>query len=291
MSRAKTSGDSLASQASSRQWVLVRGIMSEAFHWWNFIDLLQAQFPNDKISTADILGNGELNNHRTPLKIKANIQGLKAQAPSGKKILVGFSLGGMLSLEWAYAHPEEVEALVLINCSLNNSKFYERLKPSSFKNIVKLSLESDLIEREKHTLRMTTSLLTEDQMTEIARHWGPRGVQYPVKSMNFVRQSLLAAQMSQKSAPPAPTLILSSKNDKVVDPICSVRIANQWKLTNHLHPAAGHDLTLDDPAWALGKINDFLQATATSVMTREAEPANHPELVPTDLQFGGPTGQ
>lgn len=245
---------------SVRHWVLVRGIVSEAFHWWDFVSEMKKAFPEDQISTADILGNGIQNQHLTPTTVAPNIRGLKNQVPAGKKILVGFSLGGMLSLEWAHAHPEEIEAVVLINCSLNNSKVHERMQVASFKNIVKLSFEKDLIEREKHTLRMTTQCLSEEKISEIAKAWGPRGLQYPVKKINFVRQSLLASKIAQRPRPPAPTLILSSANDRVVHPICSERIAKNWNLKNHIHPQAGHDLTLDDSRWALHKIQDFVEA-------------------------------
>ncbi len=257
------------SAKAPRQWVFIRGIVSESFHWWDFLSEMQKAFPGDSISTADILGNGQQNQHLTPTAVVPNILGLKKQVPEGKKILVGFSLGGMLSLEWAHAYPDEIEAVVLINCSLNNSKIHERMQISSFKNIVKLSLEKDLIEREKHTLRMTTSCLSENKISEIAKAWGARGVQFPVRTINFLRQSLLAAQISQRPSPPVPTLILSSENDRVVHPVCSERIAKNWNLQNHKHSKAGHDLTLDDPTWALEKISSF----ADSLLAAQSRPS------------------
>ncbi len=80
-----------------KHWVLVRGIVSDEFHWWNLPQLLKKKFPQDSISTADILGNGKTHFVKTPTDIQANVLGLRNQVTaSGKKVLVGFSLGGML---------------------------------------------------------------------------------------------------------------------------------------------------------------------------------------------------
>ena len=118
--------------------------MSESYHWWNFLPQLQERFPQDIFHTADILGNGRLNNHKTPLSLSKNIQALREQAPEhGKKILFGFSLGGMLALEWAHRHADEVAAVVLINTSLNNSPFYKRMTPYSFGRIFQSALQRD----------------------------------------------------------------------------------------------------------------------------------------------------
>ncbi|MBO9667484.1 MAG: alpha/beta hydrolase [Bdellovibrio sp.] len=245
----------------SKQWVLVRGIMSESYHWWDFLPQLQAHFPDDVIHTADIIGNGRNFQMTTPTDIQGNLQGLRSQVPAdGKKILVGFSLGGMLSLEWAHYHPEEVEAVILINCSLNNSPFYKRIKPSSVAKILKSSLTKDLHQREQMILRMTTTGLSAESISEIAHKWGARGKEYPVQAMNFLWQIFVAAKIPQRAAPPKPVLILNSEKDQVVHPDCSAKIAKTWGLPLVRHPEAGHDLTLDDPQWVLNQINTFLMS-------------------------------
>lgn len=243
----------------SNQWVLIRGIMSESFHWWDFIPLLNKQFPRDHFYTADILGNGQSCHLKTPLCIKKNITHLRGQAPKkGKKILLGFSLGGMLSLEWAHHHPEDVKAIVLINCSFNNSPFYQRLTPYSVSKIIKSALIKDHHAREEMILHLTTSNLSPQKRKLVAQHWGERGLAYRVKPMNFFRQLYIASKIQQRATQKAPVLILSSSQDKVVHPECSQRIAHKWNLELHTHPYAGHDLTLDDPQWVLEKLQDFV---------------------------------
>lgn len=244
-----------------RQWVLVRGIVSEEFHWWNFVPEMKTRFPSDRLHTPDIIGNGKFFAQSTPVRVKSNIEGLRRQVPAGdKKILLGFSLGGMLTLEWAYAHPDEVAAVVLINSSLNNSAFFKRMKPSSFLHILRTARVKDHVLREEMVLKMTTSLMTEDKIKPIAEIWGPRSLQYPLRPSNFLRQLLVAGQIKQRKNPPqVPVLVLASANDKVVHPDCSKKIAETWNAKLVIHPEAGHDVILDDPQWVLNQVEDFVQ--------------------------------
>ncbi len=248
----------LNSNPAPKQWVLVRGIMSEAFHWWDFLPQLQSRFPEDQFHTADILGNGRHFQFSTPINPSKNVQALREQVPSsGKKILLGFSLGGMLSLEWAHLHPEEVEAVILINCSLNNSAFYKRMTPYALKQIFQSALQKDTAKREEMIIRMTTTAVPQERVEHIAAHWGPRGIEYPVKPINFLWQIFLATQIPQRPTPPAPVLVLSSGKDRVVHPDCSEKIAQVWNLPLVRHPEAGHDLTLEDPEWVLAQVEKF----------------------------------
>lgn len=242
----------------SRQWVLIRGIMSEAFHWWDFLPQLQAHFPEDQFFTPDILGNGQQFQHSTPFSLSKNIHALRKQVPSaGKKILIGFSLGGMLSAEWAHQHPEEIEAVVLINCSFNNSAFHKRMTPYSLQQIFKSVLQKDISKREEMIIQMTTSQIPINKIKEIAIPWGARSIEFPVKPINFLWQLGVAAQIKQRPQPPAPVLVLGSAKDKVVHPECSKKIAQVWNLPLRNHPEAGHDLTLEDPQWVLKQVADF----------------------------------
>ena len=43
-------------------WVLIRGLVSEEFHWGDFVPLMKKHFKNDSVFTADIIGNGKSHN-------------------------------------------------------------------------------------------------------------------------------------------------------------------------------------------------------------------------------------
>jgi pimeloyl-ACP methyl ester carboxylesterase len=52
-------------------------------------------------------------------------------------------------------------------------------------------------------------------------------------------------------------LVLCGRNDLLVNPRCSQRLARHLGATMVEHPSAGHDLPLDDPAWLLEKITKW----------------------------------
>lgn len=245
----------------SRQWVLIRGMMSEAFHWRDLIPLMKERFPRDVIHTANLLGTGPTGRTLTPVHVKKNLAALRRQTPErGEKTLVGFSLGGMLALEWAYEHPDEVEAVVLINCSLGNAPFYKRMRPGALATIARASLHANPIQREKILLGMTTSLCQE-RMDVLAREWLARGTEFPVHPLNFFTQLGLAARIgARKTPPPVKTYVVSGGDDKVVHPDCSRLIAEKWGLPLIVHPTAGHDLSLDDPHWLVDQLHAHLAA-------------------------------
>jgi pimeloyl-ACP methyl ester carboxylesterase len=221
--------------------------------------MMKHRFPGHNIYTADILGNGKFHDLPTPLTIKENVDGLRMQVPKeGKKLLFGFSLGGMLTAEWAFQHPEEVEALILINTSFDGSPFYKRMTPKAFGSFLLGSRERDLVRREALNLKVTTGL-ADEQITELAPHWSKRNEVHPVHPANFARQMYLATQARLRpSPPPVPILILSSGKDRVVHPDCSKHIAEKWRVPLIVHPTAGHDLTLVDPKWTVDQVENWL---------------------------------
>jgi pimeloyl-ACP methyl ester carboxylesterase len=54
--------------------------------------------------------------------------------------------------------------------------------------------------------------------------------------------------------PGCPVLVLSSKDDRLVNPLCSARLASAWQAEHHEHPWAGHDLPHDDAGWLCQRI-------------------------------------
>lgn len=241
-----------------RQWVMIRGMMSESFHWWDFLPRLRDSFPHDEFHTPDVLGTGRTGHLPTPVKLDANVAALREQVPgSGKKIIFGFSLGGILGLEWAYRHPDEVEALVLINISLGNAPIYRRMRPGALGKIARFSLVPPGERRDELSLAMTTAL-PPDKRRELAPHWAKRAAEFPVLPRNFFAQIALAGQARFRPAPPpAPVLMLASGRDQVVHPECSDRIARAWNVPLALHPTAGHDLSLEHPDWILERLRSW----------------------------------
>jgi len=241
--------------------VLIRGIMSSSLHWWEFLPLLRESLPNFHVHTPDILGNGTKHLHLTPLSPKKNVHGLKEQVRTqGKKVLIGFSLGGMLAVEWAQLHPGEVAGIILINSSLTGSPFWRRFTPGSFFRVLATGLHRDIKKREEKVLSMTTHLRHKD-LPEIAKIFTSIENKHPTQAINFIRQLYVATQISMHNQKPdVPILIINSKQDKIVHPSCSHKISKNWNLDLKIHETGGHDLSLDDPTWVISNIQVWLKA-------------------------------
>lgn len=233
--------------------------MSESFHWWDFLPLMKNRFPGDEIETVDIRGTGATGQQLTPLSVSKNIEALRAQVQGqGKKILVGFSLGGILALEWAHQHPDEVDSVVVINGSQSDSFLFRRMRPSALAKIVRFSLARDPLQSQLLSLGMTTSLPLEKRKI-LAEKWHQRAEEYPIRPQNFIRQMVLASRLPARKETKVPVLLVHSKNDQVVHPSCSLKIASRWKAPMADHPTAGHDITLEDPQWVLDQLASWIR--------------------------------
>jgi len=61
--------------------------------------------------------------------------------------------------------------------------------------------------------------------------------------------------------PRTPTLVLSGSGDRLVAPECSVALEQHLGAVHHRHPTAGHELTLDDPAWVIARVQVWLDSS------------------------------
>jgi hypothetical protein len=76
-----------------------------------------------------------------------------------------------------------------------------------------------------------------------------------VSRRNALLQLWAAARYRAPRARPLERLLLlASVGDGLVDTRCSLKLASIWDATIAVHPAAGHDLPLDDEAWVLAQI-------------------------------------
>jgi pimeloyl-ACP methyl ester carboxylesterase len=77
----------------------------------------------------------------------------------------------------------------------------------------------------------------------------------PASRGNVLRQLLAAARYrAPPMAPPVPLLLLASERDRLVAVACSRALAEAWQVPFAVHPCAGHDLALDDPAWLIEQV-------------------------------------
>jgi len=248
-------------------WVLLRGLTRERAHWGAFPAILAGVMAAPRIVAVDLPGAGTLRGQRCPADIGAIVQACRAQlAEQGVRPpyrLLGVSLGAMVAVEWARAHPGELAACVLVNGSLRPfSPAWRRLRPQAWGPLLwRLAVGSAGRGWEQTVLRLTSN--RGDTTGTVLEDWTAIGRERPVSRVNALRQLLAAARYRAPDAPPAvPLLVLASTRDRLVDVRCSRALARHWGVPIVEHPAAGHDLPLDDPGWVAARVAQWSAAGA-----------------------------
>ncbi len=249
-------------------WILLRGLTREGRHWGSFPEQLrvEADFSGDahSITLLDLPGNGRENALSAPLDVAEMVKFVRSRA-AGAGLpppyrLVAMSLGGMVATGWAQRHPEEIERLVLINTSMRPfSAMTERLRPEVWPALMRVAASWANPMKCETIVHDLTCNRVDTQSADIAA-WAAIRQSAGVSAANGLRQLWAAARFrAGNHAPACPTLLLSSKADRLVNPVCSTRIAARWGTAHAVHAWAGHDLPHDDPLWTSKAIADWLR--------------------------------
>jgi len=246
-------------------WVLLRGLTRESGHWGAFGEQFQTALPASEVVALNLPGNGALFAQRSPMRVRDMVEHCRAQLASRDLAapyhLLAMSLGAMVAVAWTDRYPQEVAAQVLINTSMRPfSPFYQRLRPANYGVLLKLALSGATPEEwERTVLRLTSN----HAHPGVLSTWLAVRQAHPVTRINALRQLLAAARFAAPMATPAaPTLVLASANDQLVNAECSRALARHWHCAIRQHPTAGHDLPLDDAPWVAAQVIEFLASTA-----------------------------
>lgn len=245
-------------------WIFLRGLSRERRHWGEFIPSFQAEVPGAEVVALDLPGNGSLNQVSSFTRVDDTVawcrRELAARGVRPPHYLLGMSLGAMVAAEWASVHPEEVRGCVLINTSLRPySRFYQRLRPANYSALCTLAVLGGSDEEWESTILRITS--HRSGAATVLPSWIAWRREYPVARANALRQLLAAWRYRAPARLPAPPLlVLASARDALVDVQCSREIAKRWQAAYAEHPAAGHDLPLDDGDWVAKQVSAWLCA-------------------------------
>jgi pimeloyl-ACP methyl ester carboxylesterase len=252
-------------------WILLRGLTREARHWGALPEALRAALDDAKrdalsahavparVLTIDLPGNGDCANGRAPLDVAGMVDFVRAAARAsgapGPYCLLAMSLGGMVATCWAQRHPADIARLVLINTSMRPfSRFDERLRPQAWPGLARVAWHWNDARTAEAVIHRLTCNNRETLAADVAE-WAAIRASAPVSRANALRQLLAAARFSaQRRRPACATLVLSSREDGLVDPACSAALAVAWGAPHWRHAWAGHDLPHDDPAWTVERI-------------------------------------
>lgn len=242
-------------------WIFLRGLTRESGHWGDFVGQFAQAFPGDQVVPLDLAGNGRLNQQRSPRRVADMAEDCQAQlarrhiAPPYH--VLAMSLGAMVSVAWAQAHPQDLAAQVLINTSMRPfSPFYQRLQPANYAMLLRVALPGAAPEEiERAILRITS----QRRDASVLPAWLALRRANSVTGRNALNQLLAAARFTAPRAPPVtPTLLLASERDQLVSARCSQALAAAWQCPLQLHPWAGHDLPLDDASWVITRVQAWL---------------------------------
>ncbi|GLH73495.1 alpha/beta hydrolase [Geothrix limicola] len=245
-------------------WILLRGWMRERGHWGAFPGALEEALPGARAVALDLPGNGVHHDRPSPTRpadlvahLRAELADLGLQPPYQ---VLALSLGGMVAAAWAEAHPEEMAGCVFVNTSFGNvSAPHRRMRPRAWPLAARFLFVRKPGEREELIFRLTSRLGTPPP--GLIETWTAIRQSRPVRLSNAWRQLLAAARLRAPSVLSVPTLLLASAGDGLVDPRCSEALARRWGCPLAVHPWAGHDLPLDDGAWVLERIRQWMEAT------------------------------
>jgi pimeloyl-ACP methyl ester carboxylesterase len=244
-------------------WILLRGLTREARHWGALPDALSGALEGARVLTVDLPGNGEYAHLRAPSTVAGMVdfvrEAMRERGLPPPYNVLAMSLGGMVATCWAQRHPGEIARLVLINTSMRPfSRFDERLRPSAWPRLLRIARhwsEPQVAEMSIHRLTCNDVDTREADL----KSWTAIRTSAPVSRANALRQLLAAARFSAgRQQPACATLVLSSREDRLVDPVCSATVAAAWGAEHWRHPWAGHDLPHDDAAWTVGQIRAWL---------------------------------
>lgn len=240
-------------------WIFIRGLARHSVHWGPFLETFQKTFPEAHIEQLDNSGTGNQAHIPSLLTISESVRDLRRRSKilhKGPVHLMTISLGSMMGIHWASQYPKEVTSLTVMNTSdPRNSRFWERLQPQNYVRILSAlgrKPENDQLEELIFEMIAPTTPNREKWARIFAE-------QKAITPLNFARQLLAASSFrlpTQK--PPMPVLILASRGDQLVNPVCSERIAKQWNEEVVWHPTAGHDIALEDPQWVCDQIKENL---------------------------------
>lgn len=246
-------------------WVLLRGLTREAAHWGDFPAVLQQALPGDRLHLLDLPGNGVRHAERSPATVDALVADVRQQlAQRGMATpvhVLALSLGAMVAAQWAHTAPQEVACAVLVNTSLRPfSPMHHRLQPHNWPRLLRLALGRPTAEAAERLVWQLTSRQRTVDETVLAQ-WVQARRQHPVRAANALRQLLAAVRYrAPAQAPAVPLLLLAGAGDQLVDPRCSLALAQAWRLPLVQHARAGHDLPLDDPHWVADQVRDWVGA-------------------------------
>ena len=243
--------------------VLIRGLSRDSRHWLDFPKVMKKNNIFNELIFLDLPGFGTEWNESSPFNVEEITNFVRSKWLKEKKkeqgyIIIGMSLGGMVAINWASRFPEDIAGVVTINTSLPEiSPKYKRVTPTGFIELMKMFSAEDFGVREELILALTSNRA--ESVDKYLKLFTRYQLEMTADKKDIIKQVLAARNMKIYDELIPSLLCLTSKGDRMVDCECSKDIAEKYNGVLHIHPDAGHDLTMDDPVWVVEEIEKWLR--------------------------------
>lgn len=241
--------------------IMLRGMSFSCRHWLGFDERMAKHF---RVITLDNRGIGrstlKANWTLTVEDMAADVVQLLDHCKIEKASLLGFSLGGMISLAFGIRYPERARALVTVNTSIAGLAL-PRLSPAAVWATVRHARD------DKGMLKALGGLLyvkgTEAlDRKAIAKQWLAIFKEEGFPRETSIKQTLAAMRFRARRSLEklhVPTLLVYGDEDRFVPPINTLalhRIIPNAEIAKI--PNAGHELMLDAPDELQAAVSTFL---------------------------------
>lgn len=239
--------------------ILLRGLTRGKYHWGDFPTQLQSAFPQKNIIPIDLAGNGGRYQETSPTTIQLALEDIRSELNKhGIKepvSIIALSLGGMITLQWLNKYPNEIHKAIIINSShAGLSPLVKRMKPLSIFKLLLTVIQPIFLKELSIYSTTSNNPINKETLTQ----WIREAKKHPVSLKNAYRQAIAAKRYKTPlKIEPSKLLILSSRNDRLVNSDCSRNIATETQAKIEFHISAGHEVTLDDPIWVLEQAKHF----------------------------------
>jgi pimeloyl-ACP methyl ester carboxylesterase len=248
-------------------WLLMGPLALECALWGDAPDTLLAHVrlvqPSAAFFALDLPGTGVYCQERSAGSVEGIVAQLRERIAdaglSGPFGLVASSWACAVAAEWARQFPQELGALVLISPGMRPfSSVFRAVHWELWPTVLSMILgRRSPLPRERRVWRSHTQLrkITLEEL----RRWRDLRAQHPVKARNGLAHAVAAWRYeASRRRPASPVLLLAGKGDTWLDWRISAAISRAWGAAFRLHPAAGHDLLLDDPQWVARSLAEWL---------------------------------
>lgn len=234
-------------------WLLLRGLVRERRHWAGF-DVQLAARTGGRVLTLDLPGVGTERHRPSPASLPGIVADLRGRFERGGErwSLFAPSLGGMLALTWAQAHPGDFDRVVVCNTSARDvASLFERFSWFALRTALRGLVQTDLVRREAGILALVAN--TDTARAHTAR-FATFAEEAPPPRATLLRQLWAASRARTPASLPVPLLVMASDGDRLCAPAASRRLAAKLGAPLVIHPDAGHDLPLDAPDWVIDQL-------------------------------------